>query len=453
MSLRSLSRNSLIIGTGLLASRLLAFVREALLARYFGLSHQMDALVVALSIPDFAVNLLMGGAAATVLLPGLSLAHQRGVEVEFWKLARVLLRWLLLALTAAAGCIVVMASLLVTWTVPGMDPATAALATRLLRITACSVVLAGGALSYTSILQARERFALPALAAALQNATVVAAILLLARRLSAMVVAFAVIVGAAGRNSLLRRGAAREGMTGWLWRSDGSPRLRLGPEARVMLADFLPATVAFSIIYLNGFIDRFYASRLGAGGISALNYADKLTQVPLAVLGSAVSIAIIPIFTRHLREHRLDRVRRDLLWSLGASMGMATLLAAAIMVLRLTVIQLLFGNDRLSAAATALAATAMWFYALTIVPETGIMILMRVFHAQRNIWTPALITLVALGTHIAMAAILAPRWGIRGIGVALVSSSFLYLAVMASMVGQRLWGRSDGRKVAAGAPA
>ncbi len=447
MSLRALTRDAALIGGGLLASRLLAFVREALLARIFGLSGRMDALVVALSISDFAVNLLLGGAAATVLLPGLSLAHQRQDEAGFWALARSLLRWLFLALVAAAILIILLARVLVAWTAPGLAPATAALAVSLLRVTALSIIFAGGALAYTSILQARERFLLPSVAAVLQNATVVAVILLFARRLTAVIVAASVVVGAAGRNLVLRWGSVRQGLTG------GQSWARPLPEAQAMLADFLPATIAFSIIYLNAFIDRYYASLIAPGAISALNYADKLTQVPLAVFGSAVSIAIIPIFTRHMRDGRRDRLRRDLARSLMATMALAVVIAAAIIAVRIPVIHLLFGRGTLGPEATAMAALALSFYALTIVPEIGSMILMRIFHAERNVWTPAFLTLAALVAHGVLAAIFAPRWGIRGIGVALVGSSAVYFFVIGTLVWSRLRPAGKRAQAAAGRPA
>jgi putative peptidoglycan lipid II flippase len=205
-----------------------------------------------------------------------------------------------------------------------------------------------------------------------------------------------------------------------------------------MLADFLPAMIAFSIIYVNAFIDRFYASQIAPGAIAALNYADKLTQVPLAVLGSAISIAIIPIFTRHLHAGRRDRLRRDLLRSLLAALALALLIAAGIIALRLPVIHLLFGRGRLTPADTALASLALGFYALTIVPEIGTMILMRVFHAERKVWTPAFFTVGAVVMHVLLASWLAPRWGIRGIGVALVASSCLYFILIALAVWSRL---------------
>lgn len=416
--------DTFVIGTGLMIGRVLGFVREMLLAKAFGVSAQMDALVVALSITDVLAGVFLGSAAAAVIIPPLAKLYSQGKEQEFWQLS--------LNMTNLAGCCLLLLSLagmvfakaLVLAVAPGLGPFPFTLAVNLTRIGMASLLFTGLGFVLTPILQARQRFLIPSLTTALHNAVTILFILFLVSRWGAAAVAWSVVCGSALRMCLLYMNARREGMR---WRRRVEWR---HPETLQIVWLMAPAVLSFSLLDMNLLIDRNFASRLPSGSIAALNYADKLIQVPLVVIAGALSLAVLPAFSVLARNEDWIRLRRRLLLAIGWAAIFLVPATLSMMVLRLSLIDWVYRRGAFDHSALAMTAAALFWYAAGL-PFQGInLILVRVFHARLDLRTPLVVGVLVLVSHIGLNILCVHYWSYIGIAVSNATTALLHTLLL-----------------------
>lgn len=405
------SRDAFIIGSGLMIGRLLGFVRELLLARIFGVSAEMDALVVSLNIIDTLAGMLLGSAAASVIMPPLAQLHSENREQEFWQLS--------VNLGNIVGCVLSVFSLLgvlgarpiVHLIAPGLSSGALDLAVRLTRIGCASLVFVGVGFLLAPVLQARRRFVVPAYTNALQNLVVILFIVFAVSRWGVVAVVLGGVVGSALRLAMMYWKARSEGLR-WRWLVDWRDSQTLQIFRRI-----LPAILSFSVIEISLLIDRNFASYLQEGSISALNYADKLVQVPLAIFPSAVSLAVLPTFAVHARNENWSAMRRELLSALRLVALLALPASLFLMALRVPLIELVFRRGAFDENALAMTAPALFWYASGL-PFHGVnMVLVRIFHSRLDLKTPLLVGIFVVAVHIGLNMLFVSYWGHVGIAM------------------------------------
>ena len=157
--------SSLIVMGGFVASKAIGIVRQSLIARSFGAGQALDAYYAAFKLPDLLLTLIAGGAVATTFIPLFAGHLTAGNKDRAWRLASVVLNVLLAVMSVVAGVAALLAPWLVrTLIAPGFDVSLQALTAELLRIVLLSSVLFTASSLVMSVLQAHERFLLPALA-------------------------------------------------------------------------------------------------------------------------------------------------------------------------------------------------------------------------------------------------------------------------------------------------
>jgi len=295
-----LLRGTVTVGAMTLASRVLGFVRDVVIAGTFGAGLGTDAFFVAFRIPNFLRRLFAEGAFAQAFVPVLTEWRARRGAAAVRELVAATAGTLggVLLLVSALGMLA--APLLVHVFAPGFalraEPGKAALAADLLRLTfpyllfVSLTALAGG------VLNTFGRFAVPALTPALLNLSLIGAALGLAPRMERPVEALAWGVFAAGAAQLAFQlpFLARLGMLArprWGWRH---------PGVRRVLRLMGPGIVGSSVAQVNLLIDTVIASFLVTGSVSWLYYADRLVEFPLGVFGIALGTVVLPALSaRH----------------------------------------------------------------------------------------------------------------------------------------------------------
>ena len=438
-----LSRDAFVVGSGLFIGRTLGLVRELLLASAFGVSAEMDALVIALNIADLLAGILLGNAAAAVIIPPLAQLHERQRESEFWRLSIGLANLCCCALALLSLAAMVWADLLVRVLAPGLSHDAYELAVRFTRVTGGSLILVGMAAFLTPVLQARRRYWVPSLTSALQNLVLILFLLILVPVWGALSLAWGAVAGSALRLYACYWKARREGLR-WAWSADWKDSQTLQIARRMF-----PAILAFSILEMNLLIDRNFASRLGEGSISALNFADRLVQAPLAVLAGAISLAALPRFAIHAGAEDWNALRRDLLSALGLLLVLAVPSSLLLMVLREPVLEIVFLRGAYDEAALAMTAPALFWYASALSFHGANLILVRVFHSRTDLRTPLIFGVAILSLHIVLNVICIARWDYVGIAISNAATAALQtlglLFVLDRFTPLKLWGRAGAR--------
>ena len=403
----SLLRAGLWLSAGIAAGRMAGFVREAILARRYGLSPDADVAVLVLTLPDSLLNILIGSAMAAALVP--ALAGQRQVHGQ----AGVdRLQTQIAGLAVAIGCLMtllltVAARPLVQVLAPGLAAAQVAQAADLINVALWAVPLTVLSSVVGAGLQERERFASTALGTLWFNGAVIIALLLWQGVLVAM--AWAMIAGAAVRVGLqVLEWRAAGG--GWAWAGGGTGAGWL-PEKRMAVA-YLQVLAAGAALLLLPLAGRWFASFAGSGAIAGWTYASKLFELPLQVLVTVFATALFPRFSRLLAAG--DEAAARTFLHLGGQIVMLCATAAAIVVAAMApdVVQVAFHLPE----ADGLKIAGLLRCLLIALPFAGLSALLQAWYAAgRDTRTPLIASSFSVGVFFAAGWPVLQTWGLPGL--------------------------------------
>jgi len=377
-------------------SRVSGLVRDLLIARYFGAGTEMDAFTVAFRIPNLLRRLFAEGAFAQAFVPIFAEVKIReGPERTHRLLNHVAsaLFWVLLALSilGVAGAPLLVAAIATGfWHSPAFDLATLLTRWMFPYILFMSLIACSG-----GVLNAFGRFAVPAFTPVLLNVSMIGLTLLVGRSMEPpiLVLAIAVLLGGILQLAIQVPALVRVGM---LPRLSGVRACFADAGVRRVLRQMLPAVFAVSVAQLSLIINTNIASRLGTGSNSWLYYADRLMELPTALLGVAIGTVLLPtLSTAHATSD--DRHYRQLLdWGLRLTCLLALPAALGLAILADGLIGAMFQGGRFSAFDVAQSAAALRGYAVGLLGLIGVKILAPGFYARQDIRTPVRIGVLVL---------------------------------------------------------
>ena len=387
-----------------LLSRVTGLLREQIGAALFGTSAMMDAFQIAFRIPNLLRRLFAEGAFAQAFVPLLAATRAaEGDEATRTLLDAVatVLAWALL-FTCALG--IVGAPVLVWLLASGFEPATESAAVLMTRwmfpyIGCMSMVaLASG------VLNTWRHFAVPAFTPVLLNLSVIGAALLGVPLLKARgiepvyALAIGVMVGgvlqlglqvpALLRIGMLPRIALAPGRLLAAWRHPGVKRI---------LARMAPALLGVSVAQISLMINSQIASHLGTGAVSTLVYADRLMELPIALLGVALGVVLTPQLSAAKAVGDQARYSGLLDWGLRLALLLALPCAVALLVFAQPMVATLFHRGAFDSRAVAMTTLAVMGWGVGVLGLVAMKVVAPAFFARQDMRTPMWVAIGALG--------------------------------------------------------
>ncbi len=430
-------RGMVTVGGWTMASRVLGFARDMMIAALAGTGPVADAFFVALRVPNLFRRLFGEGAFNAAFVPEFSgVLATEGFEPakRFAEQAIAVLAFWLVILTVLGELFMPQMMHLLA---PGFMnvPGKAELTVTLARITFPYVLLICLAAVLSGVLNGLDRFAAAAAAPMLFNATSMAAMVLLSPYLPTIghALSWGVTVSGVLQLALLAWAVRRAGMTLHI------PRPRLTPQMRKLLARMGPGLLGAGVTQLNLAVDVIIVSLLPAGSASLLYYADRVNQLPLGVIGTAVGTAILPLLSRQARAGEAAQAQATLNRALEVSLALTLPAALALGVTGFPIMLTLFGRGEFGADAARLSAQALAAYAFGLPAFVVVKVLVPAFFAHGDTSTPVRIGFIAIALNLAMnVAFMVP---LRHMGPALATSlsalfNVIALGVMLARRGQ-----------------
>jgi putative peptidoglycan lipid II flippase len=434
------------ISAATLASRVLGFVRDMVVALVFGAGPVTDAFFVAFRIPNILRRLLAEGALSTALVPVFTDYASTRSRDEFIRMLRAVGAAALLALAVATVLGIAAAPWLLRVIAPGFtdDPGQMRVAVLLTRVMFPYLFLVGLAALAMAALHAHGRFFAAALGPAVLNVAIIAAVVLLANRLEPPVLSLAVGVLAGGVGQLLIQvpSLRRLGLV-----VSPSTELRHPALARVSRL-LVPAVFGLAAVQVSVFVNTLLASLLPAGSISFLYYADRVMEFPLGVFGIALASASLPTMSRQAATADHRGLADTLNFTLRLALYVAVPAAVGLIMLRTPITRVLFERGRFGPEDTVATAQALAWYAVGLVGFSTARIVAQAFYALGEPGTAVKLGLLSVGANvIAAVALMGP---LAHGGLALASSLGGYVNVVLLLwVARRRLGRLGGRAMAA----
>jgi len=417
MSTKSLIKPIGINTAGISTSRLLGFLRDILLAAFFGTGRLIQAFIVAFRIPNFLRQLVGEGAASGAFVPVLSEYLATKKKNEFWRLANIILFSLLAALAIIVVMGVIAAPLIVRIIAPGFtkDKAQLVLAISLTRIMFPYIFLIGLAALASGILNSLKHFTAPAFTSSLLNISIITAILLCYRNINVYILAAAVLVGGVLQLAFQIPVLYKKGMRLAL------PKSFHHPAAKKIKQLLIPRAFGSAVHQLNSIVDTILASLewiVGTGAIAALWYSYRLVQFPTAIFGHAVAIAALPTLSGYFARGKTADFKKTVGFSLKSVFLFMIPAGAAFMIIGNPIIRTLFQRGEFGSYSVLITNKALFFYCVGLFSYAGIRILAFSFYSMQDTRTPVKTAAIALVINIVFNLILMGPLKIGGLALA-----------------------------------
>ncbi|MGI9351737.1 MAG: murein biosynthesis integral membrane protein MurJ [Rhizobiaceae bacterium] len=407
------------VGSATLSSRILGFAREALIAGLLGTGPVADAFYAAFRFPNLFRRLFAEGAFNSAFVPLFSSELENGGRDAARQFAeKILSVFLLSLLVLSIVAIIFMPFLVGTIVAPKFaeDPEKFDLTVVLGRIMFPYLAAMSLVAMLSGILNSFRRYFLAALAPVLLNITLVG-LLLAGWKLGwnelqlGTYLAWGVFTSGLLQLGLLVFGVHREGFGLSLrWPSMSQPVKRL-----LILA--LPTAIAGGITQVNLLVGQIIASAQ-AGAIAIMNYADRLMQLPLGIIGISIGVVLLPELSRALAADNDTEAARLQNRSLEFGLGLTVPAAVGLFMIPLPLVALVYERGAFLREDSELAAQVLAAFAVGLPSFVLIKILQPSFYAREDMRTPMWFSGANAISNIILSLTLFPIYGVVGLGIA-----------------------------------
>jgi len=429
------------IGGLTMVSRIAGFAREMLMSRVMGASWQADAFFVAFRLPNTFRRLFGEGAFSAGFVPLYAQRLQSGAdgEARAKDFSEQVLAVFVPTLVLFALVFEVIMPLFVA-AISGYSGDKLGLATFLTRITFPYLILISLVSLFSGILNSLSRFTAAAFAPALLNLAMLSALIFVREggQVTATALAIAVTLGGILQLGLLLAACARAGIV-LKWR-----RPRMTPGVRQFVRVVIPATLGAGVYQISAFIDTFFLTRIGTGAMSYFNYADRLNQLPLGVIGAALGTAILPQVSRHVGAGEPAKAAH--VQGQAAELAMLLCLPAAIAlaVSAGPLVSALFQGGHFTPEDARLSALTLSIVVLGLPAYVLVKVLTPGFYSRQDTATPVKTAIFVLLANVALNFALIPQFGIGGLAAAIAICSWLNCIILYVILHRRGHFRIEG---------
>ncbi len=403
------------------------------MARFFGAGQAYDAFLVGFRIPNLTRDLFAEGALSGAFVPTFTRVLQTKGRKEAGELSNLVATALFVIVGAFCVLGMVFSPALVGLLAPGFAkvPGKYELAVSLTRVMFPFLLLVALAAQAMGILNACNRFGVPALSSSFFNIGSVAAGLVLGFWLGPLVgidpiygMAYGVVIGGALQWLSQTPSLARAGFVyrpRWNW-SD--------PDLREVLRLMAPAILGNAAVQINVMVNTNFASSItDAAGqvinapVSWLSYAFRFMQLPLGLFGVAIASATLPAISRSAAAGNRDEFRSTLARSLGMVFLLTIPSSIGLVMLGEPAIGAIYQHGAFTAYDTQQTARALTCYALGLAGYSALKVLSPAFYALGDARTPTYISLASVVVNYLTAFTMVRHFRLGHAGLALSTSA------------------------------
>ena len=427
MDKNGLIKSTGVIGIATATSRVLGFIRDIVIARFFGTAIYAQAFVVAFRIPNLLRDLIGEGAVNSAFVPVLTDTLTKKGKKDFWVLAQVVLNILLWGLLIATVIGVLASPVIVKLIAPGFFADTEKFhVTVVLTKALFPFLILVGLWAYAmGVLNTLGYFAAPAFGPCLLNLSIILCAVWFGENIVGL--ATGILVGGALQLALQFPSLYRSGWKMRITREFAHPGAK---KIGILLA---PRILGTSVYQINVFVSTILASLssiVGEGAVAALYYANRVWQLPLGIFGIALAQAALPAMSRHVASNEMGKLKDMIAFSIKVLFFILIPSSVGLMVLGAPITRILFERGAFTHYSTEITSSALLFYAAGLVACGGVKILVNAFYSMHDTITPVKTAALTLILNIVLSAVF--MWPLKVGGLALatsISATFNFFAL------------------------
>lgn len=384
---RSASLSTLVVMGATLVSRMLGFIKIALISHLFGATGKADIFNFVFDIPNNLRKLMAEGALSSAFIPTLSqsIADKNDSDKQ---LVRTLLTFQFLILVPLCILAVIFKKQVILFLSEYEDPAQIELAATLFQFFIHYILFVSISAVIMATLNSRRHFLMPALAPIVFSVCLILSVLTFHKKWDVFSMAFGVLAGGVAQILIQLPVFYQKG-----YRLAPDFHFR-SPYFRTILKRWVPVLFASSIFFVNQLIANKFASGLDDGSVSALKNSIIFWQLPQGIFGASLSTVLFPKMSREAVENDIDGLRRSVRYGL-------TFLF--ILLVPSTLILILFGpqmvavtlqHGKFSLNDSVLTARVLTCYSFGLFFSAGFTFLQRFFYSRQKFFIPVAASLI-----------------------------------------------------------
>lgn len=433
-----LARSAGVFTGATLLSRILGYVRDSLVATFFGVGIAADAFYAAFRISNLFRRLFGEGALSASFIPVFSEYSEKHGPEKTQEFLNVMFTTLLTILACVTVLGMLLAPQITRVIAMGFErtPERFELTVHLTRAMFPFLLFVSLAALLTGVLNAFRVFFIPALAPASLSVAEIAFLLMIGPALAPnhqvlglglSVVAGGILQWVVQIPSLLKCGLRLSWR--WHWAHPG-----MRTVGRLML----PATLGLSVDQLNAFVDTICASYLAVGSVTSLYYANRVMQLPLALFGIALSQVSLPAMSSSAARGNITEVKDTLNFAVRLTLFMIIPSTAGLIVLGTPIVRVLFEHGQFTPQATAQTAYALTFFSLGLFAYSIVKILASTFYSFQNTKAPVIVAAACVVLNLGLVLMLMKPMGVGGLALATSLSSTANAAILFILLRRKL---------------
>jgi len=401
---KTIAKAAGIVGGATFLSRIFGFIRDMIVAQFFGAGMATDAFFVAFRIPNLLRRLVGEGALTVSFIPIYTEYITRRPPEEGRDFVRATFSVLAVFLFVLTGLGILLAPWIVKVMAYGFsqDPEKLGLTVFLTRLMFPYIFFIGLVALAMGILNSWKHFFAPALAPVLLNLSIILCALVFYRFLAEPILSLAlgVLLGGIAQLAFQLPFLRRKGYV-FGFRFEPSH-----PGVKRIAALMAPSVLGLAVTQLNVLVSTFLASYLPEGSVSYLYYADRLLEFPMGIFAIAVATAVLPVMSEQAARKDWGNLRETLSFALRLVFFVTLPAMIGLIVLRHPILNLLFQRGAFTAHSAEMTAQALLYYSLGLAGFAGVRIIVPAFYSLQDTKTPVKIAFAALLANAILGALL-----------------------------------------------
>lgn len=437
----SLLKAAWLIAMVTVVSKLIGFIRDIVIANFYGASMVSDAYFYAYQIPALAIILLggVGGpfhSATVAVFSKLIPSFKEKANVRLNSLFNTFLTASFLFFTVLAVLCFVFSDQIMEFIISGSNPELTALAGIHLKIMS-PVLVAGGIVGiYYGILISYREFILPNVSPILMSVVIILMISAVKGDTSGIVLAWATTIGALCQFVYQLPKIRQLGF-----------RLKpnfdfYNPQFKNICELLFPAILSSTVGQIHVYVDMFFASSLKEGAWTAIGYANRVFQFPAGILVTAFLVPLFPVFSKLVAQKDFEGIKNYFNKGAGVLLFAAIPVIIGILTLGHDGIRLIFERGAFDDQATFMVTQALWFLSFSILPYVFRDSITRVYYSFNDSATPFLVAFGSIILKFFLNWLLVVKFSVGGgIGGITLSTTLVTLfnaIVLGILIGKKI---------------
>jgi len=413
------------VGMYTMGSRILGFIRTIIMASFLGSNASADALSIAIRLPSMLRRLFAEGAFNASFIPIYTsmIAIKKDIEAKTFALNILnILVFFLIFLTIVAE---IFMPYIVKTMVPGFTGERLLLTVQLTRTTFPFIIFISLCAFYGGILNSLDNFYSFASSPIIGNISIIV-IALISLQYVNIAHAFAISILSCGIIQFI-----------WVYIPSRNKGIdfqikipTINSKVKNFIYNFIPAATSSGIIQINIFIGSMISSLLPIGNVSILSYADRIIQLPISVIGTAISTALLPILSKHIHQGKTLNVENNQRNALQIALFFTLPITSATIALSEPLVSIIFERGNFNTFQTFETAQILSIFALGLPAYIFIKILSSRFFAQQDTKTPLLAAVLGIILDISICLLLLPSLQNKAIALATTISAWINTIIL-----------------------